>query len=259
MKKVILAFFFLPVFLLAKFQVTTYFPLESRLVKTLAQNEVRIKEISNIYSDKLTDLPQSEISRLSSVNVYFHLGLDVEKKYAQILLKKNPYLKVIDLSKNIKKVDNNPYIWMDPFLLKEIITNLYNELCLIDKFSKNLYKENYERLILEVDKIFLEIKEDFYKSDVFNIYVFDDYWYYFASRFRVNLFKKDKKYLNITKLQNTIEFTKQNKIKKLLFSNDNSYTIAKSYEKNLHILAIEHNIFEENILLNLRKLSLLLF
>lgn len=259
MKKVLLTLFFLPAFLFAKFQVTTYFPLETRLIKTIAQNEVRIKEITTRYSHKLKVLPTSEILRLSSVNIYFHLGLDVEKEYATILLKKNPTLKVVDLSKNIKKIDNNPYIWMDPLLLKKIVTNLYNEICLIDKFNIKKYKKNYDALISEIDKTFLYIKEDFYKSEVYNIYVFDDHWNYFASRFRVNLYKREKKYLNITKLHDTIKFTEKSNIKKLLFASNNTYNIAKSYEKNLHIPAIEHDIFEENILLNLKKLSLLLF
>ena len=99
-----------PLVLFSKIQVVTYFPLESHLINKIAQKEVKIREITSRYLRDYQELPQSEISRLSNGKIFFHFGLDIEKQYAEALLKYNPKLIVVDISSNIKKIKNNPYV-----------------------------------------------------------------------------------------------------------------------------------------------------
>jgi zinc transport system substrate-binding protein len=66
-----------------------------------------------------------------------------------------------------------------------------------------------------------------------HIYAFDDYWDYFANRFGLDIIKKEKKYLNITDVSDTLEFTQDRNIKKLLFSRGMDYNIALSLSSNL--------------------------
>lgn len=49
-KKLLLILAF-PIFLFAKIQVTTYFPLETQFVKKIGKNEVEVYEITHRYSD----------------------------------------------------------------------------------------------------------------------------------------------------------------------------------------------------------------
>lgn len=259
MKKVIFTLFLLPTLLLSKFQVTTYFPLESFLIKTIAQDEVRIKEISNRYLSEIRTIPPSELSRLSNVQAYVHFGLDIEKEYEKILLSENSNLKIVNLSNGITKIDNNPYIWMDPLLLREIVKNLTITLCEIDKSKCQKFNTNANELNLKLDKLFLDIKQDFYKSLVHSIFIFDDNWFYFTNRFRLNTIKRDKNYIKSSDIASLNDFVSKYKIKKLLYSDDVSFTLANSYTTNLNIEAIYSDIFEENILLNYKKLSNKLF
>ena len=116
---------FLPLLLFSKIQILTYFPLETHIVKKIGQKEIVPREITNRYLSEFRKIPSSEISRLSNSKIYFHFGLDIEKEYESILIEKNPNLKIIDMSKDVNKINNNPYIWMDPFAMRVIAKNIY--------------------------------------------------------------------------------------------------------------------------------------
>ena len=207
---------FLPLLLFSKIQILTYFPLETHIVKKIAQKEIVPREITNRYLSEFRKIPSSEISRLSNSKIYFHFGLDIEKEYESILIEKNPNLKIIDMSKDVNKINNNPYIWMDPFAMRVIAKNIYEALIELDNNKKDFYKENYERFLDEIDDTFLKIKQKMSGSEITTIYAFDDYWDYFANRFRLDIIKKEKKYLNITDVSDTLQFTQDRNIKKLL-------------------------------------------
>ena len=208
---------FLPLLLFSKIQILTYFPLETHIVKKIGQKEIVPREITNRYLSEFRKIPSSEISRLSNSKIYFHFGLDIEKEYESILIEKNPNLKIIDMSKDVNKINNNPYIWMDPFAMRVIAKNIYEALIELDNNKKDFYKENYERFLDEIDDTFLKIKQKMSGSEITTIYAFDDYWDYFANRFRLDIIKKEKKYLNITDVSDTLQFTQDRNIKKLLF------------------------------------------
>jgi zinc transport system substrate-binding protein len=250
---------FLPLFLFSKIQVVTYFPLETNIVNKIAQKEVVPREITNRYLPEFRKIPSSEVSRLSNSKIYFHFGLDVEKEYENILKEKNPNLIIVDMSKGVDKINNNPYIWMDPFAMRIIAKNVYETLIQIDKNKKDFYKENYERFLDEIDDTFLKIKQKMSGSEITTLYAFDDYWDNFANRFRLNIIKKEKKYLNISDVSETLEFTQNKNIRKLLFYRGMDYNIALSFSSNLNVEILEDDIFGDNWQFNLLNLSQNLF
>jgi zinc transport system substrate-binding protein len=250
---------FLPLFLFSKIQIVTYFPLETKIIKKIAQKEVLIREITGRYQATYEDIPKSEVSRLSNSKIYFHFGLEVEKKYEQILKEANPNLIVIDMSKNVEKIGTNPYFWTDPFTLRVVAKNIYDVLIQIDKDKSAFYKENYETFLDEIDDTFLKIKQKMHGSEVTEIYAFDDYWDYFANRFRIKVVKKEKRYLNISEIPSDIQFTKDRNIKKLLFYNGMDYNIALSLSNNLNLEILEDDIFGDIWQFNLLNFSQNLF
>lgn len=249
----------LPLLLFSKIQIVTYFPLETFVVKKIAEREVVTREISARYLPEYRKIPQSEISRLSNSKIYFHFGLDVEKEYEDILKKNNPNLIIIDMSKNIDKIDGNPYFWTDPFALRIVAKNIYEVLIEIDKYKADFYKKNYEKFLDEIDDTFLKIRQKMKDSDVTAIYVFDDYWKYFANRFRIEIIKEEKKYLTISDLPSLVVFSKDKNIKKLLFYRGMDYNIALSLSTNLNLEIVEDDIFADRWDFNLLNLSQNLF
>ena len=245
----------LPLLLFSKIQVLTYFPLESHFINKIALNEVSTREISSRYLENYTELPPSEISRLASSKIFFHFGFDVEKKYARVLSEKNPNLIVVDISFNVNKIENNPYFWTDPLNLRAVAKNIYDTFVKYDKYKESYYRENYEKFLDEVDETFLKIKQKLNSCDVQHIYVFDNYWDYFAKRFGIVTTLREKKYLNISEVPKLIEFTKDKNVKKLLFSKGDNREYILSLTKNLNITAIENDIFSNTWQLNLLDLT----
>lgn len=255
MLKIVLILLFSNLILSAKYLVTTYFPLETTLLNKIGQKEFKIKEIKTVYNSEFNKLAPTDIEKFANVKVYFHLGLDIEKEYAKILKEYNSELLIVDLSENIKKVDNNPYIWTDPLLLREIAQNMYNNLVLIDGINKDYYKTNYEAFLNELDDMFLRIKQKIDTSPTSSLYVFDDYWFYFAQRFRLNLIKREKRFISAKEVIELIKFSEENSVNKLLISKRESTDIVKSMISNTKITTIEDDIFDELLFVNLVSLA----
>ena len=165
-----------PLVLFSKIQVVTYFPLESHLINKIAQKEIITREITSRYLNTYKNLPVSELSKLANSKLFFHFGLDIEKKYAELLLKENHKIIVVDISSNIQKIDNNPYIWTDPLNLRAVAKNIYDAFAMYDKNKESYYKENYEKFLDEIDETFLKIKQRLNNSELQYVYVFDDFW-----------------------------------------------------------------------------------
>lgn len=217
----------------------------------IAQKEVRTREITSRYLDTYKELPLSELSKLANTKIFFHFGLDVEKQYAEALLKYNPKLIVVDISSNINKIKNNPYVWTDPLNLRVVAKNIYDTFVEYDKSKESYYKENYEKFLDEIDQTFLTIKQKINNCEVQHIYVFDNYWEYFAKRFGIVTTFREKKNLNVTEISQLNEYTKDKNITKLLFSKDDKQDFITSLTKNLNINAIEDNIFNDFWQLNI--------
>ncbi|MGA1940960.1 metal ABC transporter solute-binding protein, Zn/Mn family [Arcobacter sp. YIC-310] len=250
----------LPLLAFSKFQITVYMPIEEFFIKKIAQNYVRAKKVALYYTDKPIDFKYSDLSRLAQTRAYFHFGLDIEKSYISKFKEINPQIKVFDLSKGIKKLELkngkiNPYIWTDPLLLRVVASNIYNALIQLDSINKEHYKRNYELLLTKLDKLFLDIRANLYKSDIYNIYVFDDYWDYFANRFSLNLYKREKKIIKADTLKDLESFTKTNEIKAILIQGKKTDTYVKSLASKVELPLKKHDIFEELFFFNLESLS----
>jgi zinc transport system substrate-binding protein len=250
---------FLPLFLFSKIQIVTYFPLETHIVKKIAEREIFPREISSRYLSEFRKLPSSEISRLSNSKIYFHFGLDIEKKYEEILKERNPNLIIVDMSKDVDKITDNPYFWTDPFTLRIVAKNIYETFIKIDKDKASFYKVNYENFLDEIDDTFLKIKQKVNSSDVMIVYAFDDYWDYFAKRFRIEIIKKDKKYLTSAELPSMLKFSQSKNINKLLFYKGMDYNVVLSLSTNLNLEITEDYIFGDRWQFNLLNLSQNLF
>lgn len=246
---------FLPLLLFSKYQIVTYFPLESHIIKKIAQNEVKIREISSRFIEDFREIPSSEISKLSNAKIYFHFGLPIEKEYAKLLKQKNSEILIIDLSSNIKKTDGNPYFWTDPFLIREVAKNIYEILVDIDKDKIEYYKKNYESFIEEIDDTFLKVKQKFNTSEVNSIFVFDDYLVYFTRRFRIDTIQREKRFLNASEISELVKFTQAKNIKKIVFFKDEDYEKALSLSSNLNIQLIKNDIFSDNWQFNMVNLA----
>ena len=249
----------LPALLFSKFYVTTTLPFESFIVKQIGQQNIKIKEITRIYSSKIKKLDRKELSRLTHTRIYFNFGLDVEKQYEDLLLKKNPNLIITDMSRDIKKIEFkgkvNPYIWLDPILLRQVAKNIYDSLVSVDFLNKNKYQKNYERFLNKLDEVYLKTRKDLEDSENYNIFVYDEYFDYYAKRFKINLYRKEKRIQRAEDINKLNEFVKAKQIKSILILENDNILIAKSIASHSKINIKEHDIFNDFLFINIDKLT----
>jgi zinc transport system substrate-binding protein len=249
----------LPILLFSKFQVTTTLPFEAYIIKKIGQNHVRIKTISNSYSNKLLELSPTEISSLSNTKAYFNFSLEIEKKYEELFLKTNENLNIVHMSENIKKIKymgkDNPYVWLDPILLRDVAKNIFEALVKIDSFNKSSYERNYNKFLLALDKSFLDTKRKLDSSEIYNIFVFDERFDYFAKRFKINIYRQKKRILNASEIKTLVEEVELNEIKAVFTQERENIIYAKSLSGNSNISVKTYNIYETILFFNLSKIT----
>ena len=249
----------LPILLFSKFQVTTSLPFEAHIIKKIGQNHIRIKTISNNFSNKPLDLSYTEIESLSKTRAYFNFSLEVEKKYEKIFLKANDKLNIVNMSKNIKKLKfngkDNLYVWLDPLLLRIVAKNIYEALVKIDSYNKEKYKVNYQNFLQELDDAFLKTKSKLVKSKIYNIFVFDETFDYFAKRFKINTYIKKKRILSASEIKPLVEEVKINEIKAIFTQDRQNLIYAKSLSGNSNISIKTYNVYEELLFYNISKIT----
>jgi len=249
----------LPILLFSKFQVTTTFPFEAQIIKRIAKNNVRIKTISNTFLNNILKFTSSEIENLSQTKVYFNFSLEVEEKYEKIFLKKNPNLNIVSMSRNIKKLKyngkDNPYIWLDPILLRDVAKNIYETFIKIDSFNKQEYLKNYEEFLSELDNSFLDTLKKLQDSEVYNIFVFDETFDYFAKRFKINIFNIEDRILYAEEIKGLMSFVKKNNIKAIFIQKQKNIVVAKSLAGYTNISIKSYDIYDELISSDLSKIT----
>jgi zinc transport system substrate-binding protein len=249
----------LPILLFSKFQVTTTLPFEAHIIKQIGQNYIRIKTISNTYSNKLLKLSPSEVSSLANTRAYYNFSLEIEKKYEKLFLKANNKLNIVNMSKNINKIKyngkDNLYVWLDPILLRDVARNIYEALVKIDYYNKKKYEENYKRFLQELDNAFLKTKRKLANSEIYNIFVFDEKFDYFAKRFKINLYRKKKRVLSASEIKSLVKEVEINDIKAVFIQERQNITFAKSLSGNSNISIKTYNIYEEILFYNLSKIA----
>lgn len=249
----------LPLLLFSRLQITTHLPFEAAIIKKIAMNHVRVKIITTKYYDKTLEFKYSEISKFANTKAFLHFGLDVEKQYEEMIKNHNSKSISFDMSKGINKLTyqnkKNHFIWLDPILLRDVASNIYNFLIKHDHLNKDNYKRNYEAFLADMDSLYLKIRNKLYSSEIYNIIVLDEYFRYFANRFSLNLYRKDKKVVEANEIKELLSYVEKNEIKLVLVNDDGTYIFGKSLAGNGKISLEKLDVYDEYTFRNLLNLA----
>jgi len=259
MYKFLFILLFLCSFIEAKIHLVATFPIYKEIIEKIAKNDFVIHIIkSDIKNFKnLHDINQDDFIFSS---VFFTFGLDEEKRYIEFFKSKNKKMKIVDASKGIKKdivnEKENPYVWMDPLLLRKIAMNIYGELLNLEPSKKLFLQKNLKNFLDEIDEIFLTLKEKLDGLQYYNIYVYEPYWHYYAKRFSLNLFYQPNRFLKPQELMYYIKEAKKNNIKRILISKNIAlYNMVYSLAKQINAKIIQSDIFDFDYGINIFSLS----
>ena len=257
MKKILLLLFVLSVYLNAISTYTVTIPPHKFFLENIGQSKIKVKAIyENIdYSKKI---PHSHFRKVAFSDVYFTIGLEVEKEYTKSIKDFNNEIEVIDTSKDIDKEmyngEINPYIWLDPLKVREVCEVMLKVLIKNDPYNKEYFESNYKTFIGELDKIFLRIKNTLFYSRN-GVFVYDGKWDYFLKRFDVRYFKAENKILGGTNFSKINRLSRDKNINYILVDKTIAYEVYNSWSNANNIEIIQVDIFSYDWLSDLFVLS----
>ncbi|MBO8158226.1 zinc ABC transporter substrate-binding protein [Thermosyntropha sp.] len=127
------------------------------------------------------ELSSGQLKALSEADVYFMVGhLPFEKAWYEKIKSVNPDLLIVDTSRDINIIDDNPHIWLSLKLACLQADNVCKALVRIDPENKSYYEENNKALKSELKSIDEKIAGKFagLKNKIFITY--HPAWTYFA-------------------------------------------------------------------------------
>lgn len=132
-----------------------------------------------------TLLPE-DMKTLEAADVFVINGLGMES-FLQKVVSGLPNLKIIDLSKNINAIEDNPHIWLAPKNAMQMVRNLSDELSKIDKQNLEKYVQNssnYIEILTVLDDKTIKAVEKLPNKDIIT---FHEAFPYYAQAYGLNI------------------------------------------------------------------------
>ncbi|MBK1992225.1 zinc ABC transporter substrate-binding protein [Campylobacter sp. 2018MI35] len=275
MKKIILLCFSFLI-LQAKPLISVSIAPQAFFVKKIAANTLNINIILPPNSNEHNfEFKPSTMKDLEKSDIYFTIGLEFEKVFIDKFKQNFPKLQAVNMQKNITLLETDdehehlhdhshehehshehfdPHTWLDPILVQTMALNIYDALSQKYPQNKNLYKQNLDQFLKELNSLNLQIASKLEKLKNKEFVVYHPSWTYFAKRYNliqipVEILGKEPKSKD---LQNLITLIKNKNIKVIFvqsgFPENAAKTLAK--ECDAQIYKIDHLSYDwENELL----------
>jgi zinc transport system substrate-binding protein len=138
---------------------TTFYPLYD-FTEKIAGDKVRVENVvpAGVEPHDFEPSPR-DVAKIQSAKAFIFLSRTMEpwaKKLQGELEGKG--VKVIEAGKNLIKGDD-PHIWLDPVLAKEVSRRIFTALVEIDEKNKAYYEKNFERLAARFDDLDRKYRE----------------------------------------------------------------------------------------------------
>ncbi len=244
MKKVIIILSIFLTVATAKTQTAVSIAPEYYILQNIAKDKVDILLMVDKFNDPHSYEPKpSKIAKLSKVKLYFSIGVEFEKRWLERFKSINPSMQIIDLSKGIKKIPNNPHVWTTPKNVKIIAQNIYHVLIKSDSKNKNYYQSNLEKFINMIDNIDKKIQNMLKECSKKKCLLLAQHpaWSYFAKEYGIKeiVIEKDEKEPKPKELLKTIKLIKQSGAKIIITQPELSKKFAKIVAKELNLQMVD--------------------
>ena len=269
-------------FSFAKPLVSVSIPPQKYFVEKIAASTLDINVIIPAGADEHNfDFKPATMKKLEKSDIYFTIGLEFERVFADKFQSNFANLQVIDTGKDLRNLvtshehskderhahkhsnshethsEKDPHIWLDPILVKIQASTIAK--ALIAKYPQNkaLYEANLAKFQAELDALNAEISALFEKSKNKKFIIYHPSLAYFAARYHlvqipVEIEGKEPKTKD---LQRLMSVAKKENIKTIFVQKGFSQNAAKSLAKELKASVVELNHLSENYAKNLRQIA----
>ncbi|RXJ87251.1 metal ABC transporter solute-binding protein, Zn/Mn family [Arcobacter sp. CECT 8985] len=284
MKKLFILLLAFSTFVLAK-EVTVSIIPQKYFVEKIAKDKISVNVMVRPGFEPATYEPKSsQMRKLSNSDAYFAIGVPFEKVWLEKFKNANKNLLIVNTQDGITKIKMaahhhhdadheehedhdhdadheehedhdahehtglDPHIWLDPLLVKVQAKNIYKTLVKIDAKNKDFYRKNYENFILEIDSLYLKIKNILKPVKGKAFMVFHPAWGYFAKRFDLQQIpiEVEGKNPKPSQLAHLIDEAKEHNIKVVFVAPEFSQKSAKIIAKSINGVAIPMSPLHED-------------
>ena len=215
-----------------------------------------------------------QMERLKHSLFYFRMGLPFEEKWMHQITSANKKIKVINLQsgmvlKKNKKIrkrneqsqhqhpDNDPHLWLNPFLVKKMIEIIYRELSDVQPDQKQFYKNNLDDFSRELDQVITEISNQLKNIKQKEMFVFHPSWGYFCDAFGLEqiAIEKEGKFPTSRELISVLEILREKKAKIIFVQPEFNLLDVKTIAQEINAKVVEIDPLAENYLENLKDVA----
>jgi len=202
----------------------------------------------------------SQLKKVSKAKMYTKVGSGVEFESVGMMdkiISVNKEMLVIDCSKGIGLIENDPHIWLSPKNAKIMVENIYLGLTQIDPANQEYYARNKEKYLQELDKSCNEIAQALSGKKNRKIMVYHPAWAYFARDYRLEQIPIEKEGKEPTPqgIASLIRQAKENNITVIFASPQFSIKTAEVIAKEINGKVVLISPLEKNYLENMRKVA----
>lgn len=234
--------------------VTSFYPV-MLIAKAVTENAegVTVTNMTEPQTGCLHDyalLPE-DIKTLEKCDIFVINGLGMES-FVEKAINNIPALNAIDLSGNVKAVDNNAHIWLSPFNASVMAQNLCNALTLIDEKNAELYKSNTESFCNRLEELDKELKDGLSGIENRDVVTFHEAFTYFAYEFDLNVVsvieREPGEEPTTAEIKETVDLINSKNVKALFAEPQYSATAAEviASETGLEVYTLDPVVTGEN-------------
>ncbi|VUT27510.1 MAG: high-affinity zinc transporter periplasmic component [Candidatus Syntrophoarchaeum sp. GoM_oil] len=155
------------------------------VVVTIPPQEEFVKAVGGDYVDITVMVPPGasphtyeptpgQLKNLGEADIYFKVGSGVEFENAQMnkIVAMNPEMLVVDGSKGITTIGDDPHIWNSPVNARKMVENFCTGLIQVDHSNADNYTANKDGYLRELDDLdgYIHERLDGFTNRVFMIY-----------------------------------------------------------------------------------------
>jgi zinc transport system substrate-binding protein len=233
-------------------------------VERIGGDEVQVEVMVNPGESPATFNPNpKKMSHLANAKLYFSVGVPFEKVWISRIKNIQPGLKVISLNKNKNAAtsshhhhdEGDPHIWLSPPLVKIMAAEIEAALSRQRPEKSGFFKNNYQALIKEVDKLDQEIRQIFATGENHTFMVFHPAWTHFAEAYGLKQISIEHqgKEPGPRALQEIISTGKKLNIKVIFVQKQFGLSVAKKIAKMIGATVQEMDPLAENYMDSMRN------
>ncbi len=124
-----------------------------------------------------------DLLALKKAEIYFTIGVPFEKRWKRRLASANEKLEFVDIGKGVKRIGDDPHIWLSPENLKIMAHTVMRRLSQRDPASKDRYEKNYKTVSVALDQLKAKLQKQLENVTNKVLLTFHPSFGYFAKAF----------------------------------------------------------------------------